>query len=314
MPYAQATGLGEAVDKVFLFTFAVSVAVLVLVTSLIVYFVFRYSRARNPKPTDIEGNLPLEIGWTVATLAIFLVMFYFGWTEFVKMRNPPRDAMVVQVTARQWAWSFEYPNGRRSDELYLALDRPVKLELRSQDVLHGFYIAPFRVKSDVVPGKVNYLWFTPSLLGAFDIQCTVICGANHSYMLSKVHVVPEEEFRAWYFRDEDAPEPAEATAVAAAEPVDPGCLALLDEKECLACHSVDGTDGVGPTLAGLYGASTVVRTEGEERQLTVDDQQIRLAIGHPEADTVKGFPSDMPATPMTDAELDRLVECLESLG
>ena len=126
-------------------------------------------------------------------------MFYYGWTNYRYLREVPRDAMVIKVTARQWAWSFTYPNGRQTSELYVALGRPVRLDLKSLDVLHGFYVPAFRVKADVVPGKNNYTWFQPEQLGDFDIECTVMCGVNHSYMLSKVHVIPEADFSAWYF-------------------------------------------------------------------------------------------------------------------
>jgi len=195
----QASTFGGSLDRLFLLFFIICASVLVLVTGLIVFFVIRYRQDRNPEPEDIEGNLGLELAWTAIPTALFLMMFYFGWTNYWEMRSPPGDAMVVRVEGRQWVWSFEYPDGRKTEELYLAIGRPVKLELRSRDVLHGFYIPAFRVKMDVVPGKVNYLWFNPTLPGTFDIQCTVICGTNHSYMLSKAHVLSEEDFKKWYF-------------------------------------------------------------------------------------------------------------------
>jgi cytochrome c oxidase subunit II len=206
--------IADRVDNVFLYIFVLSVVFLVFITGLMVYFTVKYSRRRNPKPVDIEGNAWLEATWTLTPLVLFLSMFYFGWTNFAYMRNPPRDAMVIEVTGRQWAWSFKYPNNKRSEELYLALGRPVRLELRSQDVLHGFYIAAFRVKEDVVPGRQNFLWFAPTILGTFDIQCTVMCGVDHSKMLSKAHVLSEDDFRAWYFADEDAPQPGKVPVAA----------------------------------------------------------------------------------------------------
>ncbi len=315
MPYGrQASGFVEGVDKVFLFMFVLSVAVLILVTSLIVYFVFRYSRKRNPEPVDIEGNLALEITWTLIPLVLFLAMFYFGWTEFWKMRNPPRDAMVVEVTARQWAWSFEYPNGRRSDELYVALDRPVKLELRSQDVLHGFAVSEFRVKADVVPGKVNFLWFTPKLLGTYDIQCTVLCGTHHSYMLSKVHVLAEDEFKAWYFRDDERPEAVAAAASGSpVTSVDEGCEVLLEAKDCLMCHTLDGSEGLGPSFQGLMGSRIQVLVGDELRELTIDEAYLRDAILRPEAQVRVGYSPEMPETDLEEGELAQLVECMRSV-
>jgi cytochrome c oxidase subunit II len=208
MPFLQqaSTAAGK-VDSVFLFIFCLSALFLASITFLMVYFVFKYSRKRHPQGEDIEGGTMLEIAWTIIPLILFLAMFYFGWTNFNYMRSVPRDAMVIQVTARQWAWSFTYPNGKRTTELVVAVGKPVKTELHSLDVIHGFYIPAFRIKEDVVPGKVNFTWFTPTKLGSFDIECTVICGVNHANMLSKVIVVPVSDFEAWYFGDEDAPIP-----------------------------------------------------------------------------------------------------------
>jgi cytochrome c oxidase subunit 2 len=213
MPFfPQASSAAGGVDSVFLFIVVLCLIFLISITSLTVYFVIKYSRKRHPKGVDIEGNAWLEAAWTIIPTVLFLSMFYFGWTHFEYERNVPRDAMVIDVTARQWAYSFSYPNGKRTAELYLAINKPFKMELHSLDVIHGFYIPAFRVKEDVVPGKNNYTWFTPTMLGTFDIECTVICGVGHATMLSKVVVVPVADFEAWYFGDENAPLPGQTKA------------------------------------------------------------------------------------------------------
>jgi cytochrome c oxidase subunit 2 len=310
--------IADRVNDVFLYIFILSVAFLVFITALMVYFVIKYNRKRNPTPVDIEGNMPLEITWTVIPLILFLTMFYFGWTNFSYMRNPPRDAMVIDVTARQWAWSFQYPNGKRSDELYVALNRPVKLDLHSLDVLHGFYIAAFRIKEDVVPGRTNYTWFQPTLLGTFDIQCTVMCGLQHSYMLSKVHVLPVEEFKEWYFATENGPPPAKpqpaavqpAAAVAAAG--EPG-LAVLQQKNCLVCHSVDGSEKVGVSLKGLYGKQQTVVAGGKEQQVTVDEFYLANTLREPHTHLVKGYPPAMPVPSLNDDEIGQVIAYIREL-
>ncbi len=319
MPFlSPPLSIADRVDAVFLYIFILSVAFLIFITGLMVYFVIKYSRKRNPTPVDIEGNTPLEIAWTVIPLVLFLTMFYFGWTNFYYMRNPPRDAMVIEVTARQWAWSFQYPNGKQSDELYVALNRPVKVELHSLDVLHGFYIAAFRVKEDVVPGMTNYAWFTPTLLGTFDIQCTVMCGLRHSYMLSKVHVLPEDEFKAWYFADENAPPPvklqpaAVQPAAAVAATGDPG-FAVLQQKNCRVCHSVDGSEKVGATFKGLFGKKETVIAAGKERDVVVDEAYLAQAIREPGTHKVEGYPPTMPAPSLTDDEIGQVIAYIREL-
>ena len=206
MPFfPQASTAAGEVDSVFLSIVALCAVFLISITGLMLYFVVKYSRKRHPQGVDIEGNTWLEVVWTATPAVLFLLMFYYGWTGFEYQREVPRDAMVVKVDARQWAYSFTYPNGKRTAELYLALDKPFKMELHSLDVIHGFYIPAFRVKQDIVPGKTNYTWFKPTMLGAFDIACTVICGVGHANMLSKAIVVPVSDFEAWYFGDADAP-------------------------------------------------------------------------------------------------------------
>jgi cytochrome c oxidase subunit 2 len=208
----QASTFATRADQIFLVVFLLSLGFLVGITAVMVYFVVRYSRKRHPKAEQIEGHTGLEITWTVIPLVLFVAIFYFGWTNYDYGRRAPRDAMVVHVTARQWAWGFEYPNGKQTTKLYAALNRPVKVEVQSLDVVHGFYVPAFRIKVDAVPGRTNVTWFQPTQPGSYDILCTVICGVNHSAMLSTVEVVAEDAFKAWYFGPEGTPEPEAAGA------------------------------------------------------------------------------------------------------
>jgi cytochrome c oxidase subunit 2 len=310
------SNINDKVDGVFVFIFVLSVIFLVGITATMIAFVIRYNRRRHPHPVNIEGNTTLEITWTVIPLVLFLGMFFYGWTNFEYMRNAPRDAMVIEVNARQWSWSFKYPNGRVTPDLYLALDRPVKLLLHSADVIHGFYIPAFRVKSDVVPGKTNYLWFAPQLLGAYDEECTVICGVNHAHMLAKEHVVSEAAFKDWYFGPDDGPLPTQAAALptpARVAPEKPRALALLEAKACLACHSLDGSAGVGPTFKGRFGTRDVLRRGQVERTVTLDEAYYRRAIRQPQAEILKGYPPVMPTADCTDDELTALLAYLRAL-
>lgn len=313
----QASSAAGRVDSVFLFILVLCAAFLVLITAAIIYFVIKYNRKRHPKAEDIEGNTWIETVWTIAPTIIFLTMFYYGWTNFSYMRDVPRDAMVIEATGRQWAWSFQYPNGKRTSELILAIDKPVKIELHSLDVLHGFFIPAFRIKEDVVPGKANYTWFVPSQLGSFDIECTVICGIGHANMLSKAVVVPVSDFESWYFGDADAPLPSPALKTArpaSSQVAVPPALNIMNQKFCPTCHSIDGSAMVGPSLKGIYGKKqTVVDPKGKERQITVDDAYLARAIQDPAYEMVKGYPPAMPQNPLTDAELKQVIEFIRTL-
>jgi len=311
----QASTSAAKSDAVFFFVFGLSLLFLIFITILMIYFVIRYSKKRHPKAEQIEGHTGLEILWTTIPLVLFLAIFYYGWTNYDYMRQAPRDSMVVKVTARQWVWSFEYPNGKQTKLLFAPIGKPMKLEVRSLDVVHGFFVPSFRLKIDAVPGRVNTAWFEATKLGSFDIECTVICGVDHSLMLSKAVIVPEEEFKAWYFGGETAPEPGAAPPSVAHHDLssEPMGLALMRAKGCLACHSVDGTPKVGPTLKGLYGKQEEVLVGGASRTVTMDEARLRLAIREPLRELVKGYPPVMPSIPLTDRELTEIVTYIKTL-
>jgi cytochrome c oxidase subunit 2 len=128
-------------------------------------------------------------------------------------------------------------------------------------------------------------------------------------MLSKVRVLPEDEFKRWYFSDEVAPKPAAAAPAAGEAPA----VALLRSKACLACHSLDGTPMVGPTFKGLFGARQSVLFKGEKREVAVDEDFLRQVIAKPESAVVVGYPPVMPPAPLSAAEIKEMVAYLKSL-
>jgi cytochrome c oxidase subunit 2 len=297
--YGPTSNLAGAVDATFYFIVAVSAFFLLLVTGLLILFSIRYRRSRHPEAVQIHGNLPLEIIWTVIPVALVLAMFYFGFEGFRAMRDAPEDAMLVKVIGRMWDWSFRYENGRESGTLYVPEDRPVKLVLTSLDVNHSFYIPAFRVKEDVVPGRENYLWFKPQSTGPADIYCAEYCGQQHAYMMSEVIVMEPAEFAAWY-----ATPAADSTAVRSA-------AAILDAHACLDCHSLDGSEDIGPTFKGLYGSHRTVIIDGAEEERIAMEGYLRRAILDPNAEYVKGYEINMPApVDLSEEELEAIIAYL----
>lgn len=201
--FSGASPYSDFVDAQFLFIVGLSTLVLVGLMGAMITFVIRYSRRRNPHPTNIEGNTTLEVLWTVIPLGLFMYMFYLGWEGYLRISTIPEDAVPLKVTARMWAWTFEYPNGVQTDTLFVPARTPVKLTLHSADVNHSLYIPAFRVKKDVIPNRENTMWFKTPAAASYDIACAEYCGLRHAYMYTKVVALDSADFEAWY-RDRSA--------------------------------------------------------------------------------------------------------------
>ena len=272
------------VDEAFLYIFGFSAAVLLAITVVMVYFLIRYHRSRNPEPADIEGSITLETLWTVIPTLIVLLMFWFGWQSYKSLRGAPEDAMQVSVEGRMWSWSFEYENGKTSSHLVVPQNQPVKLNITSTDVIHSFYVPAYRIKIDAVPGMDTYAWFNPKNIGEFDILCAEYCGVRHAFMLAKVKVVPPDEFQTWV-ADKGSKDKGDMQTA----------QKLYEKYGCLDCHSTDGTVLVGPSFKDIAGREVEVVTEdGQTKTVTADEEYLRRAIYDPDAELVKGFDNMMP--------------------
>ncbi len=217
------------IDTTIIITFWVTGIVFVIVLLFTAYCVyrFRYQKGRRaayrPEDTKLEWWLT---GLTTVGVVVMLAPGLFVWNQFVTV---PEDAAEFEVLGQQWQWSFRFPgedgvlgttdarkisddnpfginpddaNGRddvliEGDDLHLPLDQPVKVLLRSIDVLHDFSVPEFRAKMDMVPGAVTYFWFIPTRVGTFDILCFELCGIGHYAMRGSVVVEEESAFQAW---------------------------------------------------------------------------------------------------------------------
>jgi len=194
----------QGVDLAFWYILSISVVLLFGITAVMVYFVVKYRRSKNPVATDIRDNYKLEIVWTVIPTLIALSMFYIGWQSYVGLRSVPKDAMQIEVSAQMFSWLFIYDNDKESEnELVVPAGKAIKLNIQSVDVLHSFYLPAFRVKVDAVKGLPTYAWFFADKVGEYDIQCTEYCGVDHSAMVAKLRIVPPAEFAAWLAKEED---------------------------------------------------------------------------------------------------------------
>jgi len=296
----------DAVDPVFKFIFGVSLLMLAGITATMIWFVIRYRRSRAPEPTSqVASNIWLEVVWTALPSALVMAMFYYGWAGYLALRNVPAGALPVTATARMWSWNFTYANGRTSPKLYVPVGKPVLVNLVATDILHGFFLPAFRVKRDMVPGMKNHAWFVADKAGSYDLFCSQYCGKGHSEMITTVEAVSEAQFAAWLERPEEAAE---------GHVLKPDGARLAKEKGCLACHSLDGSRGVGPTFKGLYHKQTTVMQNGKKLTITADDAYLRESIRFPGAKVVEGFQPIMPTIgDLKDDEIEALVEFIEGV-
>ena len=301
-----ASNLAEGVDQAFLFIFIIAFIFIVGITAFMIWTVIHFSRKKGKEAKQFEGSMKLEVLWTVVPLILVMLMFWIGWKGFAPMRKVPADAMVITAIGRMWEWEFIYSDSLRSKELVLPINKPVKLELVSEDVNHSLFIPAFRVKEDVIPGYDNYLWFTPNYIGDYEILCTEYCGLLHSAMVSKTKIVEQEEFDVWY----------EELKTASFIP-EPEGLKLLRGTGCLACHSLDGAKLVGPSFAGLYGAQRTVNEGNAQKTVTADEAYITGSIYDPNLQIVEGFARNLMQSYrelLTEEQIAIMTEYLKTIG
>lgn len=286
--------------EVMVVSFLFSLIVVPMAYSLIV---FRQKKGEMLDGEHMEGNANLEIAWTVVPLITVVVFAYFGAYSLGEVRRVDANAMVVNVTGQQFSWTFEYPEyGFITTELYLPVDRQVVLKMQSADVIHSFWVPEFRVKQDVVPGRITEYRITPTLEGSYKVRCAELCGTSHAYMESPVVIVDSDAYDVWV---------AEQIKIAEESKTPEGQGKLLATKNgCIGCHSADGAAMTGPTWFNLYG-SDVKLADGST--VTADDAFIKQSILEPTATIVEGFPPVMPPYALTDEEISNLIAYIKTL-
>lgn len=268
--------------------------------------VFRRKKGDTGDGEHIEGNINLEIGWTVVPLIIVLVFAYMGAYSLGETRRVDPSAMVVKVTGMQWTWKFEYPDyGVVSDELHLPVNKQVDLQMTSTDVIHSFWVPEFRVKQDLVPGRTTELRITPILIANYKVRCAELCGTSHAYMEKPVVVTTKEDFDKWITEQQALAKQAASTPEGRGQ--------KIYETYCVACHTINGSKSIAPTWFGLYG-SQVELSDGST--VTADDAYILDSIKNPSSQVVNGFPPmsfEYKAAGLQDSDLNDILAFIKTL-
>lgn len=289
---------GDRIGFVFWFTTAISIGVFALVASVLLYVIWKF---RAPPEDDadglpIHGHTGLEIWWTAIPAVLVTAISIVSAVVLAQNSSAGSNALVVKVTAQQFAWQFTYPDGNTYGVLRLPVDRSTELQITAKDVIHSFWVPELAQKQDAVPGQVNKLVLTPNRTGTFDVVCTELCGLGHAVMRSSAIVMPQAEFAAWRRN------PGGQAAVG-----NPA-LAVFDQNGCGGCHTfaaAGSTQQVGPDLDKL--------PEAAQKAGKPLEQFVRESIVDPGAYVAPGYQDVMPHTfeqTIPGPKLDQLVQYL----
>ena len=295
----------EQVDDLFYFILLVSAFFFAIIVGVMVLFLVKYrEQPGGAVQRSPSHNNALEITWTVVPAIFVGAIFFWGFVGYLDMRQPPDNSYEIQVTAKKWSWSFTYPNGHIDNNLHVPEDRPVRLVMSSDDVIHSLYIPAFRLKMDVIPGRYTTTWFESEMPGEYTLFCAEYCGTQHSKMLAKVVVHPSGEFEKWLA---DA-----ANFLETVTPIQAGEI-LYQRRGCIQCHSVDGAAKVGPTFKDVFGTNQAL-TDGTS--VTVDENYLRESILEPQAKVRAGYKPVMPTYQgqLKDEEISALIAYIKSLS
>ena len=278
----EASTIAPEIDHLYLMLLLLGGGVMLLVGLVVFVFAVRYRRGSNAK----RGPLPewisreVEIGWTVATLFVFLFLFWFAAAAELPQFELPKKAMTIHVVAKQWMWKVEHPSGAREiDALTVPTGVPVVLVMTSQDVIHSFFVPAFRIKQDVLPGRYTTTWFQATKPGEYHLFCAEYCGTDHSRMIGWVHVMNPEDYARWAAAQPQGDDLAQVGAK------------LFRSLGCSGCHA--GSARVrAPDLAGIYGKPQPL---ADGSFAVADENYLRDSIMLPQKQVVDGYAAVMPS-------------------
>ena len=269
------------------------------------YFAWKYraDKVKDDEISDVTHNTALELAWTVIPTAILMVFFYYGYSGMKALRTMPPESksIVIDVEGGKWYWKHTYPKNasgfvHKTDELYVPVGTNVILRQTAplNDVIHSYYVPAFRMKEDVVPGRITKQWFNATKEGTYDVECAEYCGARHAYMRSKIHVISKKKYQEWIASDRKTPFSKESAKLSRGEQI-------FNDKGCSGCHATkDDSVLVGPSLKGI----------GKK----YDDAYLKDAVLNPNKDVAKGFaPGIMPPYKFSDKDVAELVKYLKTL-
>lgn len=300
---------GAQIDILFSLFLGFASAIFIIVQGFLLFSIVRFARAPEDEGEGVplRGNTKLEVFWTAVPALIVVFLAIYSYRVLADIDRPQADQMVVEVTGRQYAWEFYYPEyDIKTSELHIPLGRQVLLKITSADVNHAFWIPQMRIKKDAMGGKITTVNITATEPGVYPIVCAELCGAGHAVMRSQAVVEAEPTFQTWVQSQIGAKQRASAA------PADPKTLGrqLYNQYGCNACHKLADAGAVGlvgPALDGIGSrAGNIVPGQSAA-------EYIRTSIVKPTAYVTPNYQPVMPGDygqRMTEAEIEALVQYL----
>ena len=297
----QASTMARQVDALYIMLSVVTGAVSVLIfTAIFVLSIVYRRRPDNELAEEQEPPKALEAAWIILPFIFFMATFVWGSWLYFELARVPDNALDIYATGKQWMWKFQHPSGQREiNTLHVPVNRPIRVTMASEDVIHSLFFPYFRTKADVLPNRYRTLWFEATKTGRFHIFCAEYCGTSHSGMIGWVEVMEPTDYQKWLAGGVE------------------GSLASQGEKlfqkyACNTCHTNDAS-ARGPVLVGLYGTPV---TLSDDKVVTADDNYIRESILNPQGQIVKGFGPIMPTFQgqVNEEDLLKLLAYIKSLA
>lgn len=302
----------EDVIDLYWAMFWIAAVILVIVEGGIIASVILYRQRPGHEAHAFHGNTLLEFTWTIIPAIIVLGLSAYSFRSLSALTNVDDAQLTIEVTGRQWQWSFKYPDGLQvNTEAHIPLDTKVRFNITSVDVLHSFWIPKLSGKMDAVPGFTTAIWVHATEPGAYLGQCTEFCGLGHADMLARVVAEPNDQFEKWLADTRRAQQEAPADAIAAGR--------QIAQQTCALCHSFgagkNSPNPLSPNLAryGTEGPLTnelrALRDRGAQdwlKQWVSDAKAIKPGTGMPTWLNTKGGT-------LTEQQIDSVVAYLMSL-
>jgi cytochrome c oxidase subunit II len=307
-PFSQPA---QEVKELSLLVIAICATIFLIVAGLLVYTIIRFRQRAGDEanePPQIYGSNQIELAWTVLPLLIIVVLILVTSRSIANIQNrtAPPGAVNATVIGHQWWWEIRYPELgiATANELHMPASdgsrrQPTFLRLESADVAHSFWVPQLAGKTDVIPNRINHMWFEPTQPGTYLGNCAEYCGTQHARMLIRVIVHPPGEFERWVAQQKQPA--AEETSAQAGRQV-------FFANSCVNCHTIRGTSAqgrFGPDLTHLMSRETlasgvVPNTPAMLREWVSDPQRLKVGCL-------------MPDMQMTDQEVDQIVDYLQTL-